>query len=129
MSKFKNILIALFVGLCVSLVYAGVTNLDSLTLGSDLVVGDDVTVTDDLTVSGDATVTGALAVTGATTMTTGTMSGLFALQSAADPNTTVTPTAVGQIMFDSSTGDLCVSTAAAIASWVLVSTPTVACAS
>jgi len=56
-----------------------------------------------------------------------TVNGFISLRNDANPNTNVTPGAVGQIMFDSTTGDLCVSTVAAAGGWVLVSTPTTSC--
>lgn len=58
-----------------------------------------------------------------------TVDGLFSLPSAADPNTSVTPGRAGQVMFDSSTGDVCVATAAAVNSWVIISSGTNKCAS
>ena len=52
-----------------SLVVAGVTNFDSITLSEDLIVGDDSTLTDDVAIGGDLTVTGAQAFTGNQTLT------------------------------------------------------------
>lgn len=64
--NYRNI--AFFVLLAFATVaYAGVTNLDSLTLSDDLIVGGDATIGDDLGVTGDLAVTGALSVTGAVT--------------------------------------------------------------
>lgn len=54
--------------------------------------------------------------------------GLFTLPISTGPRTNVTPTIAGQVIYNSTLPELCMSTGTAINSWVKVSTPTVACA-
>ena len=124
----------------------GVTSVSSITATQQILVGsganistftstaltldNGVTLTNNGTSAlvGNTTVTGTLGVTGATTLSTGTITGLFTLRGDDDPNGNITPTAVGQIMFDTNDLCLCISSAAAANSWVVSHTTTTKCA-
>lgn len=119
----------------------------------DLTVQDDLTVTDDVAISGLLTVTETTSLSSATvtnrillgetanTISTFTVTaidlddgldltvnGLLGVQGDSDPNTNITPTAVGQIVFDTNGLYLCISTAAAANSWVISYSTGTACA-
>lgn len=52
---------------------------------------------------------------------------LFTMPISTGPRTNVTPSIAGQVIFNSTFAELCMSTGTAINSWVKVSTPTLAC--
>lgn len=115
----------------------GVTSISSLTATNQILVGSagsystftatELTLDSGQTLTnngtsalvGNTTVTGTLGVTGATTVSTITVSGLITLRGDSDPNTNVTPTAVGQLLFDTNDLYICYSTAATSNSWVI----------
>lgn len=66
----------------------------------------------------------AFVVTG-TSVTVGTS--LFTLPISTGPRTNVTPTIAGQLIYNSTDGQLCYSTATTITSWVISSSSTTAC--
>lgn len=52
---------------------------------------------------------------------------LFTFAANAAPRTTLTPTSVGQVVYNSTARELCLSSGTVINSWVQVSSPTAAC--
>lgn len=88
----------------------------------DATIGDDLAVTDDMTVGDDA-------VFGSTVTETATFNGLIRPAIHITPDASVTPTAAGQLIWNTTPTlwELCVSTGATAGAWVRFSTPTAAC--
>lgn len=66
---------------------------------------------------------------GALTVSTMTMSGLLGIRANAAPRTNITPTAAGQLIWNSTELELCVSTGTTVNTWTRVSDGTSACQS
>ena len=92
-------------------------------------VGSTNAITGNLTISGTLAVTGATTQTGAMTVSSMTVTVAFVLPNHATPDASVTPFATGQIIINTGAtpDEVCMSTGVAASSWVLLSTPTVAC--
>jgi hypothetical protein len=88
------------------------------------------TVFTSLKTTGNTEVGGNLAVTGSSALTgTVSLSGRFGVHAVADPNATLAPTAIGQVVFRSAANayNLCVSTAASAQSWAVVGSTSTRC--
>ncbi len=96
----------------------GTDNTNSL--GTTALAWDDVQ-------TNDFTAVGTTTLGPQTNVTSMTISGLFAILQDAAPNANLTPTTTGQLVFDTGSGDVCMSTSATANSWVLIATPTISC--
>lgn len=96
--------------------YGDIKVLDLKLQGSDIVDSGDTTR---ISIGSSNAVTGALAVSGRTTTTGGLM-----LQVSTGPRTNVTPSAAGNLIYNSTDVELCFSTGTAQTSWVKVSSGT-----
>jgi len=101
--------------LFVSLAVAGITHHDIVSVSA---VADTNDVTR-LTVGTTNTFTGDVSMSTAT----------FRVRYSAAPRSSLTPSGIGEIVWNGTNSELCVSTGSVLSSWVRVSTPTLACQS